>query len=177
MTIIALTNFLTITDKQGNLQYLFQNGNYGDGTNNGLIRDNKLPETSKDYKYLSFLYQGAAKSRSGDNLEASIILANTGSRDVPTTVANKLSMNYAKEAVESRWSIQVTTCIMDSAFLNIQTVMTDEKWIAASMSYDPETIEVLLSSAIDAVGANCPTRVLTTEQVGQLPVTGSVQNM
>ena len=44
------------------------------------------------------------------------------------------------------------------------------------MSYDPETIEVILSSAIDAVGANAPDRVLTKEIVGHLPVTGSLQN-
>ena len=44
------------------------------------------------------------------------------------------------------------------------------------MSYDPETIEVILSSAIDAVGANAPDRVLTKEIVGYLPVTASLQN-
>ena len=44
------------------------------------------------------------------------------------------------------------------------------------MSYDPESIEIILSSAIDAVGANAPNRVLTKELVGHLPVTGSLQN-
>ena len=44
------------------------------------------------------------------------------------------------------------------------------------MSYDPETIELVLSSAIDAVGANAPDKVLTRNLVGSLPVTGSLQN-
>ena len=44
------------------------------------------------------------------------------------------------------------------------------------MSYDPESIEVILSSAIDAVGANAPDKVLTKDIVGSLPVTGSLTN-
>ena len=171
MTVIALTNFLTITTASGGRRYEFQNGRY----DNTITDSSKLPN-DRAYKYLSFLYQGAAKNRSGDNLEASLVLANTGSREVPTTAANKLSMNYAKEAVENKWHIEVTTCLMDANFQTIQTVLTNEKWLAATMSYDSETIEVILSSAIDAVGANAVTRVLTSEQVGYLPVTGSLQN-
>jgi len=171
MTVIALTNFLTITTASGGRRYEFQNGRY----DNTITDSSKLPN-DRSYKYLSFLYQGAAKNRSGDNLEASLVLANTGSREVPTTAANKLSMNYAKEAVENKWHIEVTTCLMDANFQTIQTVLTNEKWLAATMSYDAETIEVILSSAIDAVGANAVTRVLTSEQVGYLPVTGSLQN-
>ena len=171
MTVIALTNFLTITDVNGGVQHRFQNGLY-----DGLISSSdKLPETSP-YKYLSFIYQGAAKNRNGDNLEASIMLANTGSREGATGQANKLSMNYAKEAVEYKWHLQVTTCLMNATFDSIQTVLTDEKWLAATMSYDSESIELVLSSAIDAVGANAPTRVLTSKQVGYLPVTGSMQS-
>ena len=48
--------------------------------------------------------------------------------------------------------------------------------IAASMSYDFETIEIVLSSSIDAVGTTAPNRRLTTGLVGSLPVTGDIQN-
>ena len=43
------------------------------------------------------------------------------------------------------------------------------------MSYDPEAIEIILSSGIDAVGANAPDKTLTRAMVGSLPVTGSLQ--
>ena len=43
----------------------------------------------------------------------------------------------------------------------------------ASMTYDDTQLEILLSSAIDAVGANCPNRVLTSDLVGSL-LSGSV---
>jgi len=54
--------------------------------------------------------------------------------------------------------------------------LTEEQWLASSMSYDPESIEIILSSAIDAVGANAPDKVLTRDIVGALPITGSIQN-
>ena len=66
---------------------------------------------------------------------------------------------------------------MDDDFEKIPNKqLTEENWLASSMSYDPEAIEIILSSAIDAVGANAPNRVLTRDIVGSLPVTGSLQN-
>jgi len=57
----------------------------------------------------------------------------------------------------------------------VERVLTQEVWLASSLSYDNETLEVILSSAIDAVGANAPTRVLSRDLVGHLPVTGNIQ--
>ena len=44
------------------------------------------------------------------------------------------------------------------------------------MAYDPVTVELALSSSIDAVGASVPNRVLTQRQVGAIPVSGQIQN-
>ena len=57
----------------------------------------------------------------------------------------------------------------------VSRVLTVEEWIAASLSYDDEVMEVILSSGIDAVGANAPTRVLTRDLVGSLPITANIQ--
>ena len=54
MTVVALTAFVTVTDKNGNEQHAFQNGKY-DANVSG-------------HTYLSFIYQGAAMNRTGDNL-------------------------------------------------------------------------------------------------------------
>ena len=95
---------------------------------------------------------------------SSLILANS-----------ELSMNYAQQIVLNKYHVKVETWLMTDSFER-QTELTEEQWLASSMSYDPETIEVILSSAIDAVGANAPDRVLTRDIVGSLPVTGSLQN-
>ena len=174
MTVVALTAFITVTDKDGNVPSSFADFDGNQVTANFTSGLNKFQngkhEGVGDYKYLSFIYQGAAMNRSGDNLEASIILAN-----------NPLSMSYVKDFVEQKYYIQVETFLMTTDF-NKDTAaknggrLTGEYWLAAGMRYDPESIELLLSSAIDAVGANVPQKSLSTEQCKQLPLTGTIQN-
>ena len=161
MTLVALTNFITITGKKvvnnrtRKLQRRYQNGKTG-GT---VTLDNKK------FGFLSFVYQGATKNRTGDNMEATLVLAN-----------NQLSMNTAIEAVRGRWQIQVDTCTMNPDNLAVLKKITTENWIVSTMAYDPVTIEITLSSSIDAVGASVPNRVLTQKQVGALPSTAQLQN-
>ena len=159
MSFVALTNFITITNPNGSVQNIpdkFQNG--------------KQPSIS-GHDYLSFIYQGATRNRTGDNMTSSLILANS-----------ELSMNYAQQMVLNKYHVKVETCLMTKDFEkqldnnNEPRILTSETWLASSMSYDPETIELILSSAIDAVGAQCPTKVLTKDLCGSLPVTGSLQN-
>ena len=153
MTVVALTNFITITNPNGSVSGIpdkFQNGRHS-------------PDIS-GFKYLSFIYQGAARNRSGDNMTSSLLLAN-----------NELSMNYAQQIVINKYHVKVETWLMTEAFERSKE-LTEEQWLASSMSYDPEAIEIILSSAIDAVGANAPDKVLTRDIVGALPITGSIQN-
>ena len=169
MTVVALTAFVEITTKEGNVPPAFT-GIDGTSLNFNKFQNGKH-EGVGDYKYLSFIYQGAAMNRSGDNLEASIILAN-----------NPLSMSYVKEFVEKKYYIQVETFLMTTDF-NKDTAaknggrLTGEYWLAAGMRYDPESIELLLSSAIDAVGANAPQQTLTKKRCAHLPLTGQLQNL
>ena len=96
MSFVALTAFVTVKDKDGNAQHYFQNGKQG---------STPAERTVSGHSYLSFMYQGAAMNRSGDNLEASIILANS-----------PLSMSYVKDFVEKKYYIQVETFLMTSDF-------------------------------------------------------------
>jgi hypothetical protein len=74
-----------------------------------------------------------------------------------------------------RQQVNVYSVVMDSSYSPSTRTLTEETWLAATMTYDNETLEVILSSGIDAVGANAPTRVLTKQMVGRLPVTGNIQ--
>lgn len=161
MTLVALTNFITITGKKlvnnrtRKIQRRYQNG----------VNDAKVTLDGKQFGFLSFIYQGATKNRTGDNMESILVLAN-----------NRLSMNTAIEAVQGRWQVQVDTCTMNPDTFAVLKKITTENWIVSSMAYDPVTIELTLSSSIDAVGANVPNRVLTQKQVGALPTTAQIQN-
>ena len=155
MTVIALTTFITVLDARGTVQHRFQNSNPG----------STITLDDAGHPFLPFLYSGAAKNRTGDNLEAELVLA-----------SNALAMNYAVEAVRNKWTVQVVQCSMNPNDFSVGRKLTIEIWLAANMSYDPERINVLLSSGIDAVGATAPSKTLTTKLVGALPLTGSISN-
>ena len=58
----------------------------------------------------------------------------------------------------------------------VQKELANEVWVAASLTYNPEQIEVILSRAIDAVGTNAPLRVLMSKDVGKLPTSAQINN-
>jgi len=176
MSITTIVSFIRVKNSSGTVQDRYQNGkrdNMNKLEHNGKYRkdnDNKIELDGEDYYFLPFIYQGAAKNRSGDNLEAGLVFAN-----------NPLAMNRAREAVVNKWSIEVFVCRVDPETLVPLTTygspyLTKDVWLASSMGYDTTTVEVLLSSGIDAVGSNAPNRVLTNALVGHLPTTGSIQN-
>ena len=155
MAIVALTTFITIKNAAGVVQHRFQNSQPGQV----IVLD------GADHPFLSFLYAGAAKNRTGDNLEAELVMA-----------CNQLAMSYAVEAVRNKWTVQVTQCSMNPKDFSVGRKLTMETWLAAGMSYDPERVNVLLSSGIDAVGASAPNKTLTTKLVGSLPLSGQISN-
>ena len=157
MTYIRLANFFQLysVGKNGvkTVQKKFNNAKPGES----VIYDRVV------YPYLSFIYQGAAKNRTGDNLEAQLVLS-----------VNEISTGIAKQAVDKKWMMQIYSAVMTDGN-NVDRILTNETWVTASMTYDNSSVEVILSSAIDAVGANAPTRVLTRELVGDLPITGNIR--
>ena len=127
---------------------------------------NTINFNGQDFHYLPFVYQGTTINRSGDNIESNLIMAN-----------HPLSMSKAQEAVANKYFVEVNVCIAANDNINnITSTLTTDTWLAASLSYDPEVVEVLLSSAVDAVGVNVPNLVLTTQAVGTLPVSSDIQN-
>ena len=130
MTVVALTNFLEVRNAAGVVQHRFQNSKPGET----ITLDGDL------YTYLSFIYQGAAKNRTGDNIESVLVLS-----------VNAISLGYASQAVQQRWNVRIDSCSMNPSTFEVAKKLTTEYWLAATMSYDVETVEILLSSSIDAV--------------------------
>ena len=165
MSITYLTTFLHITKvKDSTFNRFFQNSVRGD-MNTLTAGSNSILHNGNKHTFLPFIYQGAVKSKSGDNLESQLILAN-----------NAIAMNHIRDAIAERHNVKVEVCKMNSNF-TVDEILTVENWLIASFGYDATTIEVLLSSAIDAVGTSAPNRVFTTEIVGFLPRTGNIQTI
>ena len=165
MSITYLTTFLELKrPNDPDATERFQNSLKGD-MNNPTAASNKIQKDTEEFKFLPFIYQGAAKSKSGDNLEAQIVLAN-----------NSVAMNHVNDALKNRCNVTVSVCKMKEDF-TVDHVLTTEHWLLASFAYDATTIEVLLSSSIDAVGTTAPNRVFTTAIVGFLPRTANIQTL
>jgi len=155
MTIQAITNFITVTDRAGATQHRYQNGKVGE-----IITLN-----SQEFSYLAFLYRGATRNRTGDNLQAELTLA-----------PNAVAMDIVQQAVANRWFVRVQTCTMNPSTFAVGRVLTSDVWIATTFNYDADKLTTVLSSGIDAVGATAPTLSLTSRLVGALPTTGQIQN-
>jgi len=155
MTIQATTNFITVTDRAGGVQHRYQNGKVGE-----VIRIG-----STNYSYLSFIYRGATRNRTGDNLQAELTLA-----------PNAIAMNIARQAVASNWLVRIDTYTMNPSTFAVGRQLTQDVWVASSFSYDPDKLTVVLSSGIDAVGASAPRGTLTSTLVGALPSTAQIRN-
>ena len=154
-SLIAITTFIYIKGTGR-----FQNSELG-----SISYQHQWDTASEEYKYLPFIYQGSTVTNNGNNLESGLILAN-----------NKIAITYAIDAVENKAKIKVATCLMDNETWAVQKILSEEHWLVTSMSYDAETIEVMLSSAVDAVGSSVPNFVLTRSKVGSLPTTGHITN-
>ena len=176
MSVVPLVIFIEIYDPKlvpasgniaGAIQHRFQNS---EPSSSGITFNGAR------FYFLSFIYQGATRSKDGNNLESALVLANESEdREGSGAVgANKLSMSYAAEAVNNGWSVRVSTCKMtDLTFSSIESVLATDVWKIVSMGYNHTTIEIMLSSAVDAVGGNIG-RFLTSSLVGHLPVTGRI---
>ena len=159
MALIHICNFLEIRRWKSNTdtwktEYAFQNGN----------SENRISHDSKSWSYLSFIYQGAVRNRTGDNLEAAIVLS-----------SNAISMGHAQKVVEEKLQVVVQTALMNSTFNSVQKIINTEQWVGTSMSYDVEAVEITLASRIDAVGLVIPNQYLKRSSVGALPTTGNIQ--
>lgn len=121
---------------------------------------------NRNYDFLPFLYQGASRNKAGDNMESTLVFA-----------VNQLVTSSLAEHVEDRYMYKVITAsvnIDSKGVVTVKKVIQEDVWLATSLGYDSTEVDLLLSSAIDAVGANTPNRFLTSDLVGSLPVTGSI---
>ena len=169
----SLCVFLTIRKvnrdgSSGSAQYRFQNGRVEES----IVTS--LPDGENHrYNYLPFIYQGGVLNRTGDNITAGLGLApNEISLSIATDVTSTVDYQTNNEA--KPMTVEATVMLMDDNY-EPSRIVSREIWVAAAMSYTVESLEIVLSSAIDAVNALAPNYSLDRQNVGSLPVTGNVR--
>lgn len=150
---LAVGNFITLT-ADGSVRYRFQNFFIGETTTyNGV-----------GYNFLPFGFSGVTVNRTGDNTEASLMFPN-----------NDLSRRWAVEAINNRWTVEVDVVIVDpdnnSQFNRLHQYVGQ----IAGGKWDETSLDLNVSTVLDAVGSDIPSRKLTQKLIGAIPVTSAIR--
>ena len=129
----------------------------------------KLTYDSQDYKFAAFGFSGVTVNRSGDGLEASLVFPN-----------NALTRGWGIEAIENRYVMEVEVLIIEDADPSTgltanHTPVNTYTGVVTGGQWDNVSLNLELSSVLDAVGTDVPNRSLTQDIVGNLPITNSVR--
>ncbi len=151
-TQIALCHCLKLTAPSG-VAYRFQNFFIGGGCR----------QDGEDYQFAPFGFSGVTFNRSGENSEATLVFAN-----------KELIREFVNNAVTQRWTVRVLTCaVTDIEGKDLSTLYSYSGSVSGGF-WQGESLGLSLTSILDAVAANVPTRNLDVAQVGPLPISGGI---
>ena len=108
--------------------------------------------------FLPFGFSGTVINRNGDNVTAALVFP-----------ANDISRSWASAALNGAWLATVTTRI-----LNQNVTLYTYVGQVSGAGWNEETVNLELSSVLDAVGTDIPFRSLTRDLVGPLPSSNGV---
>jgi hypothetical protein len=116
------------------------------------------------YTFTPFGFSGVTVNRTGDNTEASLLFPNS-----------EISRAWATEALQNQWLAHVQVLIVDPASHLPISLLHQYYGKTVSGTWDEVNLTVYLSTVLDAVGTDIPTRYLTQSLIGKIPVTSNVQ--
>jgi hypothetical protein len=134
---------------------------------NPFQRENNF--TGSEYQFAPFGFSGVTVNRSGDGLESTLVFPN-----------NELTRSFAVDAINNFAIAKVDVLIIEdtdpetgpNATHNIVHTFTGQ---VTGGQWDETSLNMELSSVLDAVGTDIPRRSLTQELVGNLPISNSVR--
>ena len=129
----------------------------------------QLTHNGENYRFAPFGFSGVTVNRTGDGLEASLVFPN-----------NALTRGWGIEAIENNYQMEVEVLIIEDADPNTgltatHTTVHTYTGVVTGGQWDETTLNLELSSVLDAVGTDVPRRSLTQDLVGNLPITNSVR--
>ena len=158
MTTFAFGHVLRITPKD-TTDFRYQNFFIG----------KVLRHTGQDYLFLPFGFSGVTVNRTGDGLEATLVFPN-----------NEVSRGWGVKAIEERYLMEVEVLIIedsdpDTGLTAQHTTVHTYTGQVTGGQWDNTSLNLELSSVLDAVGTDVPRRSLTQKLVGNLPISNSVR--
>lgn len=150
---IAVGNFLTFSLNNVPF-YRFQN----------FFIQEEISYNAEYFTFMPFGFSGVTVNRTGDNTEASLLLPNA-----------VLSRSWVTEALKDQWLAHVRVLIVDPETRLPVSLLHQYYGKVVSGTWDETSLTVYLSTILDAVGTDIPTRRLTQRLIGKIPVTSNVR--
>ena len=121
------------------------------------------------YGFAPFGFSGVTVNRTGDGLEATLVFPN-----------NSLTRGWAVEAINKSYVIEVDVLIIENTDPDIgpkteHTIVHSYTGQVTGGQWDNVSLNLELSSVLDAVGTDVPRRSLTQKLVGNLPISNNVR--
>lgn len=162
MSQFAFGHALRIRPKRS-VQYRFQNF-FLTGNQTMKLRE-KPNQPKRVYTFVPFGFSGVTVNRTGDGLEASVVFPN-----------NKITRPWAIDAIEEYWIMEVDVLVIDSDNnAGSHQIVHTYTGQVTSGQWDNVSLNLQLSTILDAVGTDIPRRSLTRDLVGNLPSTNGVR--
>ena len=148
---------IKVFQPSGGLEELFRYQNF-------FIKE-QITHRSNTYSFLPFGFSGVTVNRNGDGLESSIVFPN-----------NDVSRGWALDAVNLHYVMEIDVLIIDSTNKDAshQIAHTYVGQVTGGQ-WDNVSLNLTLSSVLDAVGTDVPRRTLNRSLVGNLPTSNNVR--
>ena len=154
MSQYAFGHALRITQGR-NTKYRFQN----------FFINQQITHESDNYTFVPFGFSGVTVNRTGDGLEATVVFPN-----------NEVSRAWGVNAINQNWVMEVDVLIIeDSNKDGPHNIVHSYTGQVVSGQWDEVSLNLQLSTVLDAVGTDVPRRSLTKELVGNLPISNNVR--
>ena len=138
-----------------NIQFKYQN----------FFINKEMTFDSNQYTFVPFGFSGVTVNRTGDGLEATLVFPN-----------NDLTRSWAVASITEHYVIEVDVLIVDSdSETGSHDLVHTYVGQVVGGDWDNVSLNLLLSSVLDAVGTDVPRRSLTSKLVGNLPVSNNVR--
>jgi len=158
MTSFAFGHALRI-NPDGTERFRFQNFFIGE----------EITHFGSSYQFAPFGFSGVTINRTGDGLEAVLVFPN-----------NDVCRGWAIKAINASWTMHVDILIIQDpdpeTGLAVQNeIINTYTGQVTGGQWDNTSLNLELSSVLDAVGTDVPRRSLTKRIVGNLPVSNNVR--
>jgi len=153
MTQVAICHLLELISSNDS-KYRFQNFFIGGGVN----------FENQTYTFAPFGFSGVTFNRSGENSEATLVFAN-----------KEIIRQFVNTAVLQQWTAKVSTCLVTDIDTKTLAVLYAYTGSVSGGVWKGGSLGLSLTSILDAVSSNVPTRNLEVSQVGPLPISGGIR--